>query len=272
MSLLAACSSQAQPTIRADVDYVALGDSAASGPRIPEQTGTPGCEQSDANYPHVIAAAISAKSFVDVSCGGAQSADIISESQTTSSGQVPPQIDALSAETDLVTISIGGNDVGLVSTAAGCIAFSPRAPLCRDRLTAGGVDSVAESIDETADTWGDVLDAIVDRAPNADVVVVGYGTYVQPGGCYPTQPILPDDADYIQGSIDRLDDALAAQAAAHGARFVDTREITVGHDACADPSERYFEGVIPVNPAAPFHPTAAGMNAIGRTVAESVTE
>lgn len=254
------------------IDYVALGDSAASGPLIPRSTGTPGCLQSDSNYPHVLASLIGAASFEDVSCSGARSTNITAVRQETNSGPIPLQIDALSADTDLVTVTIGGNDVDLVSRARGCVNFSPEPDgnSCADASTAGGVDVLGDAISTAAPQWGQLFETIVERAPNADVVVVGYGTYVRPGGCYGTQPVWARDADYLQASVDAMNDALAAEATEHGARFVDVREASVGHDACATPDERYLEGVIPANPAAPLHPTAAGMAAFAQVVADSL--
>ncbi|QIH99090.1 SGNH/GDSL hydrolase family protein [Rhodococcoides fascians A21d2] len=256
----------------ASLGYVALGDSAASGPRIPDQVGAPGCQQSDSNYPHVLAEELAVASFVDVTCSGAITENIVSTPQGTSSGDVPVQLDALSADTDLVTITIGGNDIGLVSTAVGCLTFtaSSATNVCKDRLTAGGVDTVAAAIAEKAPNWGAMLDAVTERAPDARILVVGYGTYLPDGGCFPTQPMLPEDADYIQGSITAMNEALKTQADEHGAEFVDTEALSVGHDVCVAPDQRYFEGVIPQNPAAPLHPTAAGMAAIGDAVAEAV--
>lgn len=272
---IAGCSAEAAQDTEpaAALDYVALGDSAASGPLIPQSTGTPGCLQSDSNYPHVLAGLIGAASFTDVSCSGARSENVTSEPQSTNSGPIPLQIDALSPETDLVTITIGGNDVGLVSTARGCVNFSPEpdGSSCADALGAGGTDIIGEAISSAAPGWGGVLDAIGERAPNAEIVVVGYGTYVRPGGCYGTQPVWARDADYLQASVDAMNDALAAQAEAHGAHFVDVRPVSVGHDACAAPDERFLEGVIPANPAAPLHPTAAGMAAFAQVVADSLS-
>ncbi|SNT18099.1 SGNH/GDSL hydrolase family protein [Rhodococcoides kyotonense] len=254
------------------IDYVALGDSAASGPLIPPSTGTPGCLQSGANYPHVLAGLIGAQTFVDVSCSGARSENITTTPQQTNSGPIPIQLDALSSDTDLVTITIGGNDVDLVSAARGCVNFSPEpnGSSCADALTAGGDDRIADAIAAAAPRWGETLDAIAERAPNADIVVVGYGTYVQPGGCYGVQPVWARDADYLQASVDKLNDALAAQAEQHDAAFVDVRPVSVGHDACAAPDQRYLEGVVPANPAAPLHPTAAGMAAFAQVVEDSL--
>ncbi|MBY4127059.1 SGNH/GDSL hydrolase family protein [Rhodococcus fascians] len=272
--VLTACTSEspAPTSAPATLDYVALGDSAASGPRIPNQVGAPGCQQSDSNYPHVLAAQLDVASFVDVTCSGAVTENIVSTPQSTSSGDVPVQLDALSGDTDLVTITIGGNDIGLVSTAVGCLSFaaSSATNVCKDRLTAGGVDTVAAAIAEKAPNWGAMLDAVAERAPDARVLVVGYGTYLPDGGCFPTQPMLPADADYIQGSITAMNVAFKAQADEHGAEFVDTEPLSIGHDVCVAPDQRYFEGVFPQNPAAPLHPTAAGMAAIGDEVAAIV--
>lgn len=256
----------------AAVDYVALGDSGASGPLIPKSTGTPGCLQSDSNYPHVLAGLIGAATFTDVSCSGARSENIIADPQSTNSGSIPVQLDAVSSDTDLVTITIGGNDVDLVSTARGCVNFSaePDGSSCADALTAGGTDVIGDAVAAAAPGWGAVFDAIAARAPEANVVVVGYGTYVRPGGCYGTQPVWARDADYLQASVDRMNDALAAEASEHGASFVDVRPVSVGHDACAEPNQRYLEGVVPANPAAPLHPNAAGMTAFAQVVADSL--
>lgn len=256
----------------ASANYVALGDSAASGPRIPNQVGAPGCQQSDANYPHVLAEDLAVGSFVDVTCSGAVTENIVSTPQGTSSGEVPLQLDAVTPETDLVTVTIGGNDIGLVSTAVQCLTFADTSAtnVCKDRLTAGGVDTVAAAIADKAPSWGAMLDAVAERAPDARILVVGYGTYLPSGGCFPTQPMLPEDADYIQGSITAMNEALRAQANEHGAEFVDTEPSSVGHDVCVAPDQRYFEGVVPQNPAAPLHPTAAGMAAIADAVASAV--
>lgn len=275
LAALAGCSTaELEPDEPAPaLEYVALGDSAASGPLIPQSTGTPGCLQSTANYPHVLAELIGAASLKDVSCSGARSENIATRPQPTNSGSIPLQVEALSPGTDLVTITIGGNDVDLVSEARGCVNFSPEpdGSSCADALTRGGTDVIADAVAAAAPGWDGVLDAIAERAPNADIVVVGYGTYVQPGGCYGTQPVWARDADYLQASVDRLNDALADRARAHGARFVDVRPVSVGHDACAAPDQRYLEGVIPANPAAPLHPTAAGMAAFAQVVADSLS-
>ena len=92
------------------LDYVALGDSysAASGVLPPDLTAPPQCLRSVSNYPHVIAATIGAQ-LTDVSCGGADTGDYVAEQYPG----VAPQLDALAPDTQLVTMTIGGNDSGV---------------------------------------------------------------------------------------------------------------------------------------------------------------
>lgn len=103
--------------------YVALGDSYTAGPYIPHQTGTPlGCSRSDHNYPSVVAAELQLDpaEFQDMSCGGATIADLTQE-QSTDDGTYPAQLSALSADTRLVTLGIGGNDIGFSSLVTQCV-------------------------------------------------------------------------------------------------------------------------------------------------------
>lgn len=254
-----------------DYEYVALGDSSAAGPLIPQQDpAAPGCLRSTRNWPSVLADRIGAR-LTDVTCSGAVTDDLAG-SQSTFDGTQPPQADALSPSTDLVTLSIGGNDVELVDVAVACVNLLPQpvGTSCRDELTAGGRDRLAERIDAYAAEFAAALDLISERAPGARVVVVGYGTYIQRGGCYPDQPIWARDADYLQGSIHRLNVLFAREAAEHGASFVDVETPSVGHDACAPSRARWFEGVAATGPAAPMHPNARGMAAIGGIVADQL--
>src|SRR4051794_18284625 len=91
----------------APLDYVALGDSysAASGVLPPDPSAAPQCLRSTRNYPHDIAAATGA-TLTDVTCGGADTGDYAGSQYQG----VPPQLDALHPGTQLVTMTIGGND------------------------------------------------------------------------------------------------------------------------------------------------------------------
>lgn len=252
-------------------EYVALGDSAAAGPLIlPWDLSSPGCIRSLLDYPHVAAKQLGVP-LKDVTCSGATTADMTAPQQT-SAGAVPPQLDALGEQTRTVSVTIGGNDVGLVGAATSCINLLPGVvPDCVDRYTAGGHDQLAEKIAAFEPVWGALLDAIHAKAPNADVYVAGYGTYLPHNGCWPVAPLTRRDANYIQGSIDKTNAALARQAAAHDAHYVDVRTASIGHDVCKLPGVKWFESLIPTSVAAPLHPNADGMVAIGGLVAAAVS-
>ncbi|MFC7303873.1 SGNH/GDSL hydrolase family protein [Streptomyces monticola] len=246
------------------LEYVALGDSAAAGPLVPNQDPNLLCLRSDRNYPAVAAQQLGAR-LTDVTCSGATTADLAGRRL----GVLDPQFDALNPGTDLVSVTIGANDSGLFQQALGCMNVlpEPAGVSCADRLTAGGRDQLAEAVAQWAPKFGAALDEIRRRAPEAKIVVTGYGTYIRPGGCHPAQPVWPRDADYLQSVMNKISTAAERQATARGARFVDFAELTVGHDICAPREDRYLEGLIPAQVAAPLHPNKRGMVAFGKAVA-----
>lgn len=255
--------------------YVALGDSYAAGPLVPIPTGEPaGCLRSDHNYPSVVAQSLGVAEFRDVSCSAATTENITGP-QSVPLGTNPPQLDALTADTQLVTISIGGNDVGFGDIVTECSTRSPTQPTgsaCKDHYTAGGTDELAQRIDEAAPEIAAVLDAIDERSPEAQVLLVGYPAILpdEGPGCFPVVPFSPGDVEYLRGVEKALNAMLADQASAAGMDFVDTYTPSIGHDACQLPGTKWVEGLVPTSPAAPVHPNAQGMKAIGGIVADAV--
>jgi lysophospholipase L1-like esterase len=252
--------------------YVALGDSAAAGPLIPlPDLSSPGCLRSTTNYPKLVAARLGIP-ISDVTCSGADTTDMTNP-QGTEFGDVPPQFDALTADTTVVTLQIGGNDAGLVGLAESCLNLLPP-PLgtsCEATNTAGGGDVYGDRVAAVGPKVAAVLDGIAQRAPNAEVHVVGYTTYLPPNGCFPLVQVWARDANYIQAKIDQLNQVLADEAAAAGATYVDIRTPGIGKDVCKSPLVRWTEPFIPLNVAAPLHPNATGMRGMAAVVAASVT-
>lgn len=244
-----------------------MGDSAAAAPLVPDQATPIGCLKSTNDYPSVLARRIHATSFDDVTCSGARTENLVARAQSTRSGQVPPQLDAVAADTELVTITIGGNDVDLPANAMKCRRTTLDEPPCSADFA---VDAISQSIEADAGGWSALIAAVRAKAPDARVILVGYGTYVRPEGCFPTQPINPVDADYFQAKIDELDDRLKQVATRQGVEFFDTRPLSVGHDICAAPQDRYVEGFVPIRPAAPLHPNGMGAAAFGAALASYV--
>jgi lysophospholipase L1-like esterase len=252
------------------VTYVALGDSFASAPLVPPaDPGNPACLRSLADYPHTAAKALGA-ALTDVSCAGATVEDL-SAPQAVGT---PAQYAALRPDTDIVSLTIGGNDTGLFTAALGCTNPLPE-PLgasCADRNTQGGTDAIDARIDAWVPKFAAVLDAIHQRAPHAQVFVVSGGSYIRAGGCFPVQPVWGRDATYLQSKIDHLATAVRQTTGAHGDTFVSATPPTAGHDICAAPADRYIEGFVPASPAAPLHPNAKGSAAVGAALAAAVQQ
>lgn len=249
--------------------YVALGDSYASGPFIPNQSLNPiGCARSDHNYAHDLARSSGIPTLVDVSCGGAVSADMTG-TQSVPLGSNPPQFNALTANTDLVTVTIGGNDIGFTSIIETCAEESITNPIghpCQSHFSPGGTDELTARINADASTIAGVLHGIRARSPHAKVVLVGY-LPILPAvrGCWPLVPVAIGDVPYLTRVEQNLNSMLGAQAKAAGDTFVNAGLLT-GHDACQPESVRWVEGLVPMTTAFPFHPNAAGMTAVAAAI------
>ncbi len=260
LTLFAAASASAAP------NYVALGDSYAAGPLIPNQIAPLGCLKSDNNYAHLAAPSIGL-TLRDPSCSGARTVHM-TETQSVEFGSNPPQFNSLDAETKIVTISISGNDIGFSEVAQSCITINPFSHPCLDKYKAGGKDQLAERITATAPKVAAVLDGIHERSPAAKVLVLNYpAIFPETGfGCWPQMPIGFQDVPYLRSTEQKLNAMLATQASAHGATIVDWYKASIGHDACKSSSNRWVEPLIPGELAAPIHPNKAGMQGAANLV------
>lgn len=246
--------------------YVALGDSYASGPLVPAQYGQPaGCTRSTNNYANVLARA-GDLDLTDVTCGGAVTANM-TQPQLTAPFPNAPQFDALDGSESLVTISISGNDIGFGEIVATCPTISSAnlaGAVCKDYYTAGGEDRLDQRIKDTAPKVAAVLEGITERSPDARVVVVGYPTVLpaEGPGCYPIIPFSAGDTAYLRGVFTKLNAMVAEQAEEAGVDYADTATPSTGHDFCQPPSEKWLEGLVPTEAAAPVHPNARGFRSM----------
>ena len=215
--------------------------------------------------------------MTDVSCSGATIADLTG-SQSTSAGLNAAQLNALSSDTTLVTLGIGGNDVDFSGVLSRCVeldlvpslagsagsGFSP----CQAYYTSGGTDQIEQKIQNAAPLLADALSQISQRSPHARVLVVGYPDLLPPGGsgCANTLGITPADLVFLNNEELQLNAMLKSSAQAAGAVYVDTYTPSEGHDACADPATRWVEPLDPASPAAPLHPNALGQQGMADAV------
>lgn len=244
--------------------YVALGDSYSSGPGIPQQTDTV-CGRADRNYPSLVASAVGADVFTDVTCAGADTTHMAGGQDSA-----PPQLDALRPDTTLVTLGVGGNDLDLTGVITRCVLvayLSPYGSPCKHSFTLFGTDEIGSRINATAPKIDAVLNEIHARSPQARVLLVGYPSLLPDDGtaCRETIPLAVGDFGWVRDKEKYLNTMLAQQAGVYDADYVDTYEPSVGHDACKAAGDRWIE---PADSAegAGFHPNATGHRSMADAV------
>ncbi|MFD8500601.1 SGNH/GDSL hydrolase family protein [Amycolatopsis sp. NPDC059657] len=281
--LLAGIATPATAATRTYREYVALGDSWTADVVLVPPPSTKyvpfDCAQSARDYPKQVAAALGVPKFFDASCGGATTDDFANpQSGLPLGGTNPPQFAQLTETTDLVTVGIGGNDAGLAGAVGGCINLLP-APLgvpCKPKWVSGGVDRMSENIKAARQKVITAVTQIKQRSPHARILLVDYLAGIpQTGGCWPFQPVLNDDMEWLGAKLRELNAALKSAAATTGVEFVDTHSKTIGHDVCTSPFTRYVEGLLPISAnglaiAVPFHPNSAGGDAQARIVLSKI--
>ncbi|MEU5841562.1 SGNH/GDSL hydrolase family protein [Rhodococcus sp. NPDC047139] len=266
VSMVWPVTAMSDPGADQGVRYVALGDSRAAGPYLDAAAMIGGCARADAGYPNLVAGSLQAAPFVNVACAGARSENVTSVPQQTSTGPVPPQVESLTPDTDLVTLSIGGNDIRWSDIVSSCYTELPGGDAhCRtDPGTTSRMDTALASLGPKVTA---TLATIQQRAPRARVMLVGHGGVFGNRGCWPSIPTSDADAVFVTNFFSRMNRVLAGSASAAGAEFVDVTVGMQGHDACAPSEQRWYEGRQSLSLARPLHPTAAGM----RHMAERVT-
>jgi len=268
-AVLAACTLGGAAAAEAAPRYVALGDSYVAGPLIPLPIPPWGCLKSSNGYGQIVQRRLRFAEFRDPSCSGAETEDM-THSQGVSPQPNPPQFDSLTAETALVTLTIGGNDIGFSSIAEDCVTPVPsNGSPCRDQYVQGGNDEISRRIAETAPKVAAVLQGIRARSPGARILVVNYSAifpHTTEFGCYPQMPVARGDIRWLREKQVELNTMLAQQAAGNGAGLVDVYAASRGRSACALPVVRWIEPFIPANAAAPVHPNLLGMKAMADLV------
>lgn len=244
------------------LNYVNMGDSYSAGSGIlpPAPGAPPQCTQSALNWGHDLAMAKGYR-LTDVSCGGAQTKDY----RTSQFPGVAPQLDALSAATNLVTMTIGGNDNNVfIDTIQKCGAAA---------ATTAGQGNPCErqygrSFENTINnsTYPNIVQALRDvraKAPNAKIGISSYLRILPPTrGCYPIMPVASGDVRYLNRIQATLNNAVARAAAATRVTFINQAPADTGRDACQPIGRRWVEPVIGSTNFVPVHPNALGEKAM----------
>jgi lysophospholipase L1-like esterase len=259
VSATAPAASAASSALKPGDKYVSLGSSFASGPAIPD-VADQSCLRSTNNYPNLVARQLKL-ALTDVSCGAATTDHII----TTPQGVHQLQIDAVTPDTKLVTVTIGGNDVNYTATNLICSGDAIAGNDCLGTsVQPNDIDANLAALPAKLDA---TIQAIKDKAPNATIVMLPY-LRVLPAVAAPCPPSVPMSTPtlyYLDGFSDKLHQAIKQAATKAKVVFVDSY-LPKGHDACAPEAKRWVEGAQPASPAFAYHPNGAGMKAQAKMI------
>jgi lysophospholipase L1-like esterase len=218
------------------VHYVALGDSYASGVGAGDESGS--CDQSPNAYGPLWASANSPASYTFAACSGATTSSVISS-----------QLSSLSTSTTLVSITIGGNDVGFSSIMETCVLDS----------TSSCENAVSQAEQYTNDTLPGNLSTlfadIMADAPNAKVVVLDYPDFYDL-----SVPVCiglsSADHQALDNGVNDLDGVIQTAAGNAGFHFADVRTQFSGHELCDNAGWLNSIEIFDIHTS--YHPTATG--------------
>lgn len=251
---------QAQETPKAE--YVAMGSSYAAGPGIaPVVLGSPpSCARSAENYAHVLAEH-RGLSLVDVSCSGATTADILRAGQF----KLPAQLEAVTADTKLVTVTIGGNDVFYMANlrARSCDPRGTLGQAVRGSCTAMREALVQERFAGLAESLRQVVAGARRRSPGVRVVFVNYFTVLPRHGTCARIHLTAADASHMRAVAARLADITQQVARETGSGLMDVAALSRRHNACSSDPWVLGARAEAGSSIPPFHPTPAAMRAVG---------
>ncbi len=245
--------------------YVALGDSYTAAPLVPLTDIAYGCVRSTNNYPHLLARALRIEDLRDRSCTGAQTADLTGSQATRLGMRVPPQLNALDEQTDLVTVGIGANNGHL---------YARMATVCRKLTTLCRLYDQRQVLNAIL---GRLEPALLDslaqvraRAPHARILLVAYPKLLPArGDCARLPRMRPQDRATFRQVNYRLRNVMKAAAEATGVEFVDFYRTSLGHDVCA--RHPWIQGRNgDAHTAAALHPLAPGQRALARVLEDEI--
>ncbi|MER6214846.1 SGNH/GDSL hydrolase family protein [Streptomyces sp. NPDC001674] len=260
----AAAAAPAPRAVAPALDYVALGDSYSAGAFVRPWDEGDGCGRSAVNYPRQAAARLKLR-LTDVTCSAAEVRAGALEPQTEMGGPPsvpprggwtarPPQVRAVSAATDLVSVGFGGNSVGFAGIVQKCVEeglarFGLGRP-CTSYYSGGaGATALEGRITALRADFATLLKEIRPRAPHARVAVVGYPAVVdEAAGCRwgtwsQMGTVAKGDMPWLDSLERRVNTLLREQAAQSGAAYVDLYTGSAGHGVCSAGGQRWMYGI-----------------------------
>ncbi|MBI5103697.1 MAG: SGNH/GDSL hydrolase family protein [Solirubrobacterales bacterium] len=217
------------------VKYVALGDSYSSGTGTNSYTLSSSCLRSVYAYPYLVATA-RGDALTFAACSGATTTDVMNN-----------QISSVTSDTGIVTITIGGNDVGFSNLIVSCTTLG----------CGSAIDSATSQIQNTLPgKLNTVYSAIKSRAPSAKIIVLGYPRMFSSSSCWGTTGIDSSERTRLNALADLLDQTIAGRAAAYGLTYKSAIGAFTGHAVCS--SSAWLNGLNIFNTTESYHPNRSG--------------
>ncbi|MDX6684070.1 MAG: hypothetical protein QOF26_861 [Baekduia sp.] len=219
-------------------NYVALGDSYSSGTGTRDYSLNSGCQRGPYAYPALIKADRPGTNLTFVACSGAKTGDVLAN-----------QVQSLSATTNIVTITIGGNDAGFSSVITKCA--EPWPVNCD-----GDITNAQNYINNTLPgNLNSVYSQIKSRAPSARVVVLGYPRLFMGVDCNAGTFFSTAEMTRLNQTADIMKTVISGRAAAYGFTFKDPIPAFTGHAVCS--STEWLNGLSnPISDS--YHPNRTG--------------
>ena len=213
--------------------------------------------------------------FTFTACSGATQGDL--NDPNGSNVDEDAQLDDLDEDVSLVTMSIGGNDLGFASIVQDCIVNGqrgvPMLDTCQEKH-ADKIESRLESLhDELVATYRDIRD----KAPNARIVIIGYPElFVENPQDNYGNLLFAEDQAWMNEQAAALNDTLRSAAQEAGVEFIDPTEAFRGHGiGSQDPWINDLNwggpGLSLVDPGS-FHPNALGHDALADLLEQQIKE
>jgi lysophospholipase L1-like esterase len=219
-------------------NYVALGDSYSSGTGTRDYSLNSGCQRGPYAYPALIKADRPGTNLTFVACSGAKTGDVLAN-----------QVQSLSGSTNIVTITIGGNDAGFSSVITKC---AEPWPINCD----GDITNAQNYINNTLPgNLNSVYSQIKSRAPSARVVVLGYPRLFMGVDCNAGTFFSTAEMTRLNQTADIMKTVISGRAAAYGFTFKDPIPAFTGHAVCS--STEWLNGLSnPIGDS--YHPNRTG--------------
>lgn len=245
------------------VEYLALGDSYISGEgafNYLEGTDTTNnkCHLSTVSYPFLMGYTLDYNSYQSIACSGAKTNDILNrgleyEGQTKnrikrrelSDSQIYSYIEAfmpgkinqldfvIQKLPKVVTVSIGGNDIGFSQILKKCMAPGTCYSFYEDRLEL--VRRINKTFPDLVVTYQEIKNA---TSPDSKIYAIGYPQLAKPGGdCALNVRLNASELEFSKLLISYINLVISGAASRAGVVYTDVETALTDHRLCETSSD-----------------------------------